>query len=264
MATLQDLWKRGTTAPMLSAIPIGGFAVDTTNKKLYSSDGSGIFEIGAAQDMSGYLPLTGGTLSGTLYSSASILLDNNVSYRARTADGTAEDIFRVGTTDVLVLNSAQLNAQFQGSVLFPNVVPQTDGLQGTDPSELTRKDYVDGEITTLANGAVADNTTLANTKLASLTAGDSSVTITGTATEPIIVANVPDPGDTLPDQTGKAGNELASDGTAEFWSPIRLNPNTIATSYSMEVGVSGMMTSGVTIADTISVTIPDGSVLSIV
>lgn len=71
----------------------------------------------------------------------------------------------------------------------------------------------------------------------------------------------------LPDATGKAGFELGSDGTsaeASVWSPIRTNPNTITANYTLQAGTSGSVVSGFTIADGVTLTIPTGSILTVV
>ena len=47
MATLKELWKKGSTPPTQDAIPEGGLAIDTSKKKVYSKGADGnIFEIG--------------------------------------------------------------------------------------------------------------------------------------------------------------------------------------------------------------------------
>ncbi len=90
-----------------------------------------------------YLPL-----DGSEDMTGSIILSNNISYRARSIGGDAKDIFRVGPTDVLVFNTDQLPAQFQGAILFPNAIPTVDMStpQGTAANELTRKDYTDTKL----------------------------------------------------------------------------------------------------------------------
>ncbi len=62
MATLQDLWKKGSTAPIASDLLEGGLGIDVVNKKAYSkgNDG-GIFELG----------------SGTVESVNSVVPDSN-------------------------------------------------------------------------------------------------------------------------------------------------------------------------------------------
>lgn len=71
-------------------------------------------------------------------------------------------------------------------------------------------------------------------------------------------------GGNIPPQAGKNGHELATDGTAVAWFPARLTPNLISASFVIPTGTSASLVSGVTIADTFSVTVPDGSTLSIV
>ena len=45
---LSEIWKKGSGVPSSGAIPVGGFAVDTTNGKIYSKKANGeIFEVGA-------------------------------------------------------------------------------------------------------------------------------------------------------------------------------------------------------------------------
>lgn len=68
----------------------------------------------------------------------------------------------------------------------------------------------------------------------------------------------------LPDDTGKVGQVINTRGNGGEWSPIRTNPNILTEDYSIEDGVSGSATDGFTIEDNVTLTIPDGSVFSIV
>jgi|GEM_PF-4195805 len=69
----------------------------------------------------------------------------------------------------------------------------------------------------------------------------------------------------IPDATGFIGYELASYGQSELdigWSPLRMTPNTLSVSTSLPVGVSATIVSP-TIADGVTITVPDGSTLII-
>ena len=71
----------------------------------------------------------------------------------------------------------------------------------------------------------------------------------------------------VPNALGKAGQELGTDGSvddAAQWNPIRTNPNIMLEDYVLQTGVSATAASGFTIADTKTLTIPDGSVFSVV
>ncbi len=70
----------------------------------------------------------------------------------------------------------------------------------------------------------------------------------------------------LPDETGKLGMSITTDGVKKDskWVPITTNPNILTENYTMTVGTSGSVVTGFTIADGVTLTIPDGSVLSVV
>ena len=71
----------------------------------------------------------------------------------------------------------------------------------------------------------------------------------------------------IADANGKIGYELSTRGASASdaeWSPIRTNPNILSTDYTFSDGVSGTVASGFEVADGVTITIPDGSTLSIV
>jgi hypothetical protein len=70
----------------------------------------------------------------------------------------------------------------------------------------------------------------------------------------------------LPDATGKAFNELATDGSAADaaeWSPFRMTPNTISSSYTIAVGSNATIGSFV-LEDGNTITVEDGARLVVV
>lgn len=70
----------------------------------------------------------------------------------------------------------------------------------------------------------------------------------------------------LPLETGNLGKSVTTDGVEgdSFWSYVNTNPNTMTSDQTMTVGTSASVVDGFTIADGVTLTIPDGSVLSIV
>jgi microcystin-dependent protein len=79
--------------------------------------------------------------------------------------------------------------------------------------------------------------------------------------------------DALPDQTGHAGEALTTDGTNASWTPVQSNSTPlglfehaalITANYAIGNGNNAISGGPVTVADGISVTVPSGSVWSIV
>jgi hypothetical protein len=81
--------------------------------------------------------------------------------------------------------------------------------------------------------------------------------------------------DALPSQTGNSGKYLTTNGTAASWATLNVDPNvttkglyemanTISANYSMTAGNNAMSAGPISIASGISVTVPNGSVWTIV
>lgn len=79
--------------------------------------------------------------------------------------------------------------------------------------------------------------------------------------------------DALPDQTGHAGEFLTTDGADPSWVPVQSNSTplglfehaaTIVANYAIGAGNNAISGGPVTVADGVSVTVPSGSVWSIV
>jgi len=125
----------------------------------------------------------------------------------------------------------------------------TGALSGVTPTEdghLTRKDYVDTKEPDL--GIPSED----NQMLTSDQSGNRSW------------VNVPV---SVPDATDMAGYELGTrgrDAEDAEWSPIRTNPNLLTHDFTLEDGTSGSAVSGFTIDDDVTLTVPDGSVFTIV
>jgi hypothetical protein len=115
----------------------------------------------------------------------------------------------------------------------------------------------------IANGAVTDakiDTVSASKLTGALPAIDGS-SLTGI--------------DALPSQTGESGNYLTTDGSTASWAALDTDANsttkglyehsaTISANYSITSGNNAMTAGPITIDDGVSVTIPDGSVWTIV
>ena len=70
----------------------------------------------------------------------------------------------------------------------------------------------------------------------------------------------------LPDATGKAFNELSTDGSASDaaeWSPFRMTPKSIDMDYTIPTGSNATIGS-FTLADTFTITVEDGASLIVV
>jgi hypothetical protein len=124
----------------------------------------------------------------------------------------------------------------------------------------------------IANGAVTD------AKIDTVSASKLTGTIDG--------ARLPDPLpaidgssltgiDALPSQSGQSGNYLTTDGSTASWAALDTDANsttkglyehsaTISANYSITSGNNAMTAGPITIDDGVSVTIPDGSVWTIV
>jgi len=70
----------------------------------------------------------------------------------------------------------------------------------------------------------------------------------------------------LPNETGNLGKSVTTDGVEgdSFWSFVNTNPNVMNADQVMTAGTSASVVDGFTINDNITLTVPDGSVLSVV
>lgn len=74
-------------------------------------------------------------------------------------------------------------------------------------------------------------------------------------------------GSGLPDATNKKGHSITTGAVSASdaeWSPVSTNPNLLEADYVIDTGVSAVVASGFTIDDGVTLTIPTGSVLSVV
>jgi len=134
-----------------------------------------------------------------------------------------------------------------------------------------------GGIGSLAN-QVADGT-VTTTKIAEGAVTDSKITALNaaklTGTLPAIDGSNLTGIDALPTQTGQNGNYLTTDGTNATWAALDTDANsttkglyehssTISTNYTIGTGNNAMSSGPVTIDTGVTVTIPDGSIWTIV
>lgn len=89
---------------------------------------------------------TGSTMTGPL------VLANNITLSARDSIGT-RNLMYMSATDIINIGNINNAVLTLGQWTF-SAIPLTDGVQGTAINELTRKDYVDTEITDLGNAVV--------------------------------------------------------------------------------------------------------------
>jgi hypothetical protein len=95
--------------------------------------------IGVPLNVQNAMPTTGGRFTN------SVDFSNAQYIRWYTASGSSRKGFLyLSPFDIFVIGDPNFKNLIRGStVIFDSVVPQTNASQGTDPDELTRKDYVD-------------------------------------------------------------------------------------------------------------------------
>ncbi len=178
-----------------------------------------------AVDLSGYLPLTGGEMTGLLtlnatekpqyFSQSAPLLQ----IKAETADGTTKLNKNIGITPGGILNMDGLSLSSTGSI---SCMPTGDYDIGSQTIKWKRV-YA----TILNNGAdltvPAEGGTLARVEDINTIGGDGTAGQVLTKTENGMAWQDAAGGASLPDQTGNAGKFLTTDGTTASWGDALVN-----------------------------------------